>query len=72
MELTSEVIYGFSNLLLSERYDDPVATPQFHKDLWELCCDPHPQVAIAAPRGHAKSTAVTHAIRASRLCSYHI
>ena len=61
MELTSEVIYGFSNLLLSERYDDPVATPQFHKDLWELCCDPHPQVAIAAPRGHAKSTAVTHA-----------
>lgn len=29
--------------------------------MWKLCCSDHPLVAIAAPRGHAKSTAVTHA-----------
>lgn len=28
---------------------------------WKLCCSEHPLVAIAAPRGHAKSTAITHA-----------
>lgn len=26
-----------------------------------MCCSEHPFVAIAAPRGHAKSTAITHA-----------
>jgi len=28
--------------------------------MWRLCCLPERQVAIAAPRGHAKSTAITH------------
>lgn len=27
--------------------------------MWELCCSPNKYVAIAAPRGHAKSSAVT-------------
>lgn len=27
--------------------------------MWKYCCDPTSRVAIAAPRGHAKSTAVT-------------
>ena len=61
MELNSDLIFGFSGSLLSERYDSPRATPDFHKRVWEYCCSPHPHVAIAAPRGHAKSTAVTHA-----------
>lgn len=26
---------------------------------WKLCCSTHHQIAIAAPRGHAKSTAIT-------------
>jgi len=30
-------------------------------ELWDLCCSEHPLVAIAAPRGHAKSTCVSHA-----------
>src|SRR5689334_3226364 len=29
--------------------------------MWEMCCSPYKFVAIAAPRGFAKSTAITHA-----------
>ena len=61
MKLTSDLIYGFATSLLSERYDNPKPTPQFHRELWDYCCSDHSLVAIAAPRGHAKSTAVTHA-----------
>jgi len=39
----------------------PAATPDFHKEIWELVTSNSKQVAIAAPRYHAKSTAVTHA-----------
>jgi len=60
MKLTSDLIYGFATSLLSERYDNPKPTPQFHRELWDYCCSDHSLVAIAAPRGHAKSTAVTH------------
>lgn len=40
-------------------FDDVSPTPQFHRELWELCCSPNALVAVAAPRGHAKSTAVS-------------
>ena len=60
MELTAETIYGFTTSLLLSRFDNPKPTPSFHKELWELVCRPEPKVAIAAPRGHAKSTAITH------------
>lgn len=61
MNLTAETIYGFVTSLLLSRFDNPKPTPDFHKELWELVCRPEPKVAIAAPRGHAKSTAITHA-----------
>ena len=61
MPLTPETIYGFSQGVLAARYDNAQPTPSFHMDLWRLCCSEHPQIAIAAPRGHAKSTSVTHA-----------
>ena len=61
MKVTKDLIYGLSGSLLSQRYDNPQPTPKFHLDVWDYCCDPHPRVAIAAPRGHAKSTAVTGA-----------
>jgi hypothetical protein len=41
-------------------YDDPQATPDCHREWWEMYCQDDAQVAIAAPRGHAKSTALTH------------
>lgn len=44
-----------------KNFDNPVKTPEFHHELWDLMCLPDQKVAVAAPRGHAKSTAVTHA-----------
>lgn len=59
MKLTSEVVSGFVGGVLSSRFDGQSATPEFHKECWDLCCSDEKFVAIAAPRGHAKSTAVT-------------
>ena len=61
MKVTAEVVNGLSQSVLSTGYENAVPVPDFHLDLWDLCCDDHPHVAIAAPRGHAKSTAITHA-----------
>ena len=52
---------GFVNSVLRKNFDKPAATPKFHKEIWELVTSNSKQVAIAAPRYHAKSTAVTHA-----------
>lgn len=59
MKLTGDLVYGFAGSLLSVRYDDAQPTPDCHKEWWDLCCSDYKRVAIAAPRGHAKSTAVT-------------
>ena len=48
-------------ILLRKNFDSPSDTPDFHREMWELFCSNHKQVAVAAPRGHAKSTAGTHA-----------
>lgn len=58
--LNADLIYGFTTSLLLSRFDSPKPTPEFHWELWDLFCREDRQVAIAAPRGHAKSTAVTH------------
>ena len=59
IELTADIIAGFSGSLLQKSYDHAVESPQCHYDWWEICCSKHRQVAIAAPRLHAKSTAIT-------------
>lgn len=59
VKLTAELIEGFVGSILSAGFDAPAPTPLFHRELWELCCSDSPLVAIAAPRGHAKSTAVS-------------
>ena len=59
--LDANLVAGFSAKVLQARYDEPVPIPTFHREIWELACLPDPQVAIAAPRGHAKSTALTFA-----------
>lgn len=58
---TAKAILGFSVAYLHSRYDEPKPIPAFHMEMWGLCCTSHPKVAIAAPRGHAKSTAITFA-----------
>jgi predicted phage terminase large subunit-like protein len=58
--LTPDLIESFAGVYLSPMYDSPVPTPQLHRDCWSLYCEPVTYAAVAAPRGHAKSTALTH------------
>jgi predicted phage terminase large subunit-like protein len=66
MKLDAELIYGFSETFLKPWFDSPEKTPNFHQDLWKAFCHENQWVAVAAPRGHAKSTAgtVTYALAA--------
>ena len=57
--LTASLIEGFVGSVLAKKFDEATAIPKFHKELWELACSPAQYVAVAAPRGHAKSTAGT-------------
>jgi len=59
--IDSEIVFAFTVGCLAAKYDNPKPIPPFHEEMWELCCSDAPKVAIAAPRGHAKSTAITHA-----------
>lgn len=59
--ISAEVVEGLVESCLKKHFDAPALTPQCHREWWEMCCDPYKYVAIAAPRGHAKSTAITHA-----------
>lgn len=59
--LTADVIHGFTASLLQKNFDGAVNSPDCHREWWEYCTSKHPKVAIAAPRRHAKSTAVTGA-----------
>lgn len=59
VKLSSELIHGFTKSLLAHKFDSPKPTPLFHLEMWEYCCKQDPYVAIAAPRGHAKSTAIS-------------
>lgn len=61
MNLSADLIEGFSGMFLSPMYDNPQPTPQFHREGWELYCSNHERCSIVAPREHAKSSAFTHA-----------
>lgn len=57
--ITADVIEGFSASLLQKDFDGAVKSPACHREWWELFCSDYKQIAIAAPRRHAKTTAVT-------------
>jgi len=57
--LTGDTIAGFVGSVLGNRFDGRSSSPEFHHECWDLCTSNEKFVAIAAPRGHAKSTAVT-------------
>lgn len=59
MKLTAQVIQGFVGSILSNRFDGQAVSPEFHRECWDLCTSENKFVAMAAPRGHAKSTAIT-------------
>ena len=58
--LTAEVVEGFVNSVLAKGFDDRAETPECHREWWDFCTSVSRFVAIAAPRGFAKSTAITH------------
>ena len=60
--LTSKTIESFTKSFLLKKYNIPVPIPNFHRKMWELCTSENRRVAICAPRNHAKSTAITHAL----------
>lgn len=59
IRITPELLEGFAAHYISPQYDDAQPTPQFHRDAWAMYCQPILQAAVAAPRGHAKTTALT-------------
>lgn len=59
MILTAEVLEGFVGSILSSKFDGAVKTPPFHREGWELFTSRETLVAMAAPRGHAKTTGMT-------------
>lgn len=59
MKLTAAVVHGFVESVLSKGFDEVSESPDFHMELWNEACSDHQFIAIAAPRGHAKSTAGT-------------
>jgi predicted phage terminase large subunit-like protein len=59
-KLDVALIEGFQKHYLWERFDDSVGTADFHRTMWAEACDPaKKRCAWAAPRNHAKSTAIT-------------
>lgn len=60
MKLSVDLIEALSGIYLSPRYDQPQPTPDFHRECWNIYCSDAIAAAIAAPRNHAKSTALTH------------
>lgn len=60
VKLSAELIEGFSTAYLSRGYDEAKPIPQFHRDAWALYSSDIIQAGVVAPRGHAKSTALTH------------
>lgn len=66
-EVDSHLVEGFMETFLHADLDQPKITPEFHRELWRLFCSDELYVAVAAPRGHAKSTAGTHAFSLASL-----
>jgi predicted phage terminase large subunit-like protein len=68
VQLTADHIAGFVNYFLRDQFDVPTDIPEMHMEWWRMCCSDHKFVAIAAPRGHAKSTAITHSYTLANIC----
>jgi predicted phage terminase large subunit-like protein len=66
--LTADVVAGFSGSLLQKGFDNAVQSPECHLEWWTLMCSKYPFVAIAAPRGHGKTTAVSGSYVLANVC----
>jgi len=53
----AEDLYGFARNILKEHLT--LEIPDFHQEIYDIITDGEKKVAIAAPRGHAKSTLIS-------------
>lgn len=67
VQLDARMVEGVVKACLARRFDAPKPIPDCHREMWSLACSDYAQVAFAAPRGHAKSTALTFAYGLSEL-----
>lgn len=69
VQLTADLIEGFAGMYLSPMYDNPQPVAAFHRECWADYCDMGIELAArAAPRAHAKSTALTHVFAMAVSC----
>lgn len=61
ISLNAETIEGFVKAFLLDRYHERRPTPDCHRQWWKMVTSNARNVALAAPRGHGKSTALNHA-----------
>ena len=58
--LNARLVEAFSAMYMEKGFDDAKPTPQFHRDGWTLYTSDVEKACVIAPRGHAKSSALTH------------
>lgn len=59
-KLSARLVEAFAIHYLYKNLDEPKPTPEFHRESWELYCQDFQKASVIAPRGHAKSSALTH------------
>lgn len=68
-KLDLDLIKGFQKHYLTDSFDDSVKSASFHETMWTEACDAKlKHCAWAAPRGHAKSTAITFTFAMAAIC----
>lgn len=69
LKFDAKLVEGFAKVYLWDQFDSPAPTPEFHRVMWaEACDDTKKQCAWAAPRNHAKSSAVTLTFGLAAIC----
>lgn len=61
IDLNAASISSFVEVYLLKHYDEHKAIPDFHVNWWRMGTSTYPRIALAAPRGCAKSTSMNHA-----------
>jgi len=57
--INAEVIEGLVGSCLLHKFDGSAKIPECHREWWRLVTGPDKFIAIAAPRSHAKTTAIS-------------